>query len=660
MSKKTKKEKFAERQTVIKQTGTSPKKNETVKSTKQFRNACIAIIGILAFLIYSNTLNHGYVLDDFSLIKENFQTKQGTKALKEIFSSSYRTGYYLPDNDLYRPLSKAMFAIEWQLAPDKPALSHWVNVLLYAISGMLLFIVLSKYMKNNYWLPFITTILFIAHPIHTEVVANIKSRDEILGLLFFLVTAYYTFLYTQKNKVIYLIASGIAFFLSLLSKESTITFIAVIPLLNYFFIGADKKMHLLTIAPLAIAILLFMYIRYKILGSGPEIHPSLMDNLLVSTHNKTEQFATAVYILFIYVLLFIAPFKLVSDRSFNDIPIIGITSIEFIIAIVFFLSIAIYSIKTWKEKNVISFGILFFFITASLASNIFFIIGTSYAERLMYVPLLGFCIVAGALLLKVFSVDIEKPLISIQNLFEENKKLSLLLLTLVLVYSVKTYSRNKAWESNYSLHKTDVALAPGSARAHYYYGNIITQEEYLASIKDNQVREAILDTAMREMRTTINIYKGFADAYHKIGKIHLIHKKLDSARVYYEKALSLNPGNSMYLNNYGTVLFNLGNLEGAKKQFELSLQTNPNQSDAYSNLGSVYGSIGQMALSQNNKEESKKNFEMAIVMFQRCVALAPNYASGYYMLGITYKSLGDEVNAQQYINKAKSLGLNIP
>src|SRR5437879_1856862 len=90
------------------------------------------IVAVVAFFVYANTLNHKYALDDYSLIIENTMTQKGIKAIPEIFKTGYRSGYNSIDVQLYRPLSKAMFAVEWQLAPNKPALGHWINVLLFS------------------------------------------------------------------------------------------------------------------------------------------------------------------------------------------------------------------------------------------------------------------------------------------------------------------------------------------------------------------------------------------------------------------------------------------------------------------------------------------------------------------------------------------------
>src|SRR4051812_6682615 len=108
MSKKlTRKEKIALQQQEPPAKTEAKKIGAPVSSADQTNKTKLSIaliIAVLGFLIYSNSLNYEYTLDDFSLIKENFQTKKGTAALKDIFSTSYRAGYYLPDNDLYRPL----------------------------------------------------------------------------------------------------------------------------------------------------------------------------------------------------------------------------------------------------------------------------------------------------------------------------------------------------------------------------------------------------------------------------------------------------------------------------------------------------------------------------------------------------------------------------
>ena len=89
--------------------------------------------------------------------------------------------------------------------------------------------------QNNILLPFIATLLFVVHPIHTEVVANIKSRDEILCLLLFLIALCVSVKYARQGGIRYLAIAAISIFLAMLSKETAVTMALIAPMTVYFF-----------------------------------------------------------------------------------------------------------------------------------------------------------------------------------------------------------------------------------------------------------------------------------------------------------------------------------------------------------------------------------------------------------------------------------------
>src|ERR1039457_1130018 len=169
----------------------------------------LMIIVVFTFILYANTFTNDYALDDLIVINGNAFTKKGFSGLGEIFSYDSFTGFFGKQKKLvaggrYRPLSMATFAIEYGFFKDfKPGFSHFLNVLFYAITGILLFLILSRLIKPQknklkQWhlgIPFIATLLFLAHPLHTEVVANIKGRDEIFALMFSLLTVWLILLY---------------------------------------------------------------------------------------------------------------------------------------------------------------------------------------------------------------------------------------------------------------------------------------------------------------------------------------------------------------------------------------------------------------------------------------------------------------------------------
>ena len=143
------------------------------------------VAAALGFLLYSNTFGYYYALDDYSLIKDNWVVKGGIKNIGIIFTTEYRFGTWNSPGSLFRPIPLTMFALEWQLSPDKPWISHLMNVVFYSLTGWALWITWRRVLGNYPpTLAFLAALIYIAHPVHTEVVANIKSRDEILGMLF--------------------------------------------------------------------------------------------------------------------------------------------------------------------------------------------------------------------------------------------------------------------------------------------------------------------------------------------------------------------------------------------------------------------------------------------------------------------------------------------
>ena len=223
------------------------------------------VLILLSFIIYSNTLSFDYALDDSMIITKNKFTQDGIKDFKDIMTNDAFTGFFGKQRKLvaggrYRPLSQLMFAVEKDIFGNKPFAGHLINVILYVLSIVLIYKTLKllfKTVKSDRWwfsIPFIASVLFAVHPIHTEVVANIKSRDEILSLLFAFLCLYYSLLFIDKKKTIFLVVSGISMFLGLLSKENAITFLAIIPLCYYMFRKPVASEYLISIFPLILAL----------------------------------------------------------------------------------------------------------------------------------------------------------------------------------------------------------------------------------------------------------------------------------------------------------------------------------------------------------------------------------------------------------------------
>ncbi|MBL4577131.1 MAG: tetratricopeptide repeat protein [Flavobacteriales bacterium] len=191
------------------------------------------ILLALTFVLYGNTLPNQYAIDD-PIVTNNPLIQKGIKAIPEIFTSRYRV--YGEYNYGYRPIVKSSFAIEYTLFGQNPWVSHLLNLIFYGLTCVFLFYLLRKLLrKYDELLPFIITVLFIAHPIHTEAVASLKNREEIFSFLGCITALYFFLKFTEYRKIKHLVFGLFCFVFAFLSKQNALTFLAVIPLAIYFF-----------------------------------------------------------------------------------------------------------------------------------------------------------------------------------------------------------------------------------------------------------------------------------------------------------------------------------------------------------------------------------------------------------------------------------------
>ena len=652
--KLTRKEKIALQKKAV---GFSPKKIGKPDGRKRSLIRKMGLLVALAgFLLYANSLSNDFVLDDFGLIKDNTQTKKGISAIPEIFKSSYRYGMNITDYQLYRPLTKAMFALEWQISPESPPLHHWINVLLFALLCYVLFRVLNIYM-NNLLIPFIASLLFAAHQLHTEVVANIKGRDEIVCFLFCLLSLWSLHRFVTKNSTGALITGIGCYFIALFSKESAITFLAIIPMFFYFFTSAGREKYFKTLSAMAAVTFIFLLIRYKVLGSVESLIP-IEDNSLAAIKNIFIQKANAIYLLGIYLKLMVIPFPLISDGSYNSFPAIGLTSWKFLVPFIILISAFVYAVLRFKKKDIVSFSIFYFFITASIVTNIIILIGTNYGERLMFVPSLGFCLLIAIIISRFIKPEAPDKIISNFNSFtsEYIKPLSVVLV-IVIFFGIKTIARNAEWKNNYTLYTTDVKKVPDSAHMLFYLSNYITSDEYLATLPDSAARNKSYREAQGYLTRSVTIYPQYADGYQRRGYIYNKLGDPVKAENDYKAALQANPTHPIVYNNYGTLCFDQRRYEEAMTYFKQAIRYNPHYAHALNNLASVYGVYGQgetemivkdVANKDQHVKAARENFENAINYFQLSINADPDFDEPYRLVAVTYRNIGDAENGARF------------
>ena len=232
--------------------------SKIASNNKSLSYLYIAILAIIACLVYINTINHGYVWDDQLVITQNPHTVKGIQGLVEIWTNSD----YIVSRPIYRPVPQTLFALEWEMFPDQAKFGHIITILLYALcAGSLLVFLSTFFSKINKFLLFLIGLTFVLLPVHAEVVSNIKSSDEILSAIFVL----WSFIALHKRTKWAYVLSFILLVLAILSKLSAITVIPFVLGYAVYTIQDFSKLKNKVLANknyIAIALSLLVFLKF--------------------------------------------------------------------------------------------------------------------------------------------------------------------------------------------------------------------------------------------------------------------------------------------------------------------------------------------------------------------------------------------------------------
>ncbi len=516
------------------------------------------VLFAFAFVLYGNSISNKFALDDGYVITGNKFTKQGFEGIPALLSKHFFAGYYgdkeifLPGGR-YRPLSLVTYAIEYQVSGENPHLNHFVNVLLYALTGCVLFSFLRRLFNQNRsekWylsVPLVAVLLFLAHPVHTEVVANIKGRDEILSLLGSLLSGVFYLKYLAHRRWKYLVYIFLCFLMAVFSKENAFLFIVLIPLSIYFFREWKFRDNIIALTPLLVAGIIFLLVRAAVLAGLPA-RPSteLLDNPFVEA-TMAQKYGTILFTLGMYLKLLFIPHPLTWDYYPYHIALVDFTSVKVWISLVLYLLLAGAALAGIRKKTVFSYAILFFLIALSLVSNLVFPIGVFMAERFLYLPSVAFCLLAAWVLVRYLYPYLKKKNLSAAT------SLQGLLLVILLLFTIKTVSRNTVWKDDYTLYTTDVETSANSAKGNNIAGQWYA---YAANRADNAARKnELYAKALQHLQKAVTIHPTFQDAIFHLGNVY--HDYLgtnDSTLACYLRVLRLNPNENMVYQNLELLL----------------------------------------------------------------------------------------------------------
>jgi protein O-mannosyl-transferase len=324
-----------------------------------------------------------------------------------------------------------------------------------------------------------------------------------------------------------------------------------------------------------------------------------------------------------YLLLLVFPLRLSYDYSYNQIPFVGWEDVWAIISIAAYIAMSLYVINGFVHRDQRSFGVAYYLITLSLVSNLFFLIGSTMAERFLFTPSLGFCYTFG-----LFGAHINRLVFGSVS----DQRMSWIVpatFIICIVLSIRTIDREADWKDNLTLLTTDVISSPNSARVQSSLG-----EKYMKLGKNlqkgNQQTE-LLQKAVVHFRKSLEILPAQWEVWHNLGYTYLTAGEYNEALKDFQRALECEPNSAMVHSSLSETYMRLGkNLQKGDQQTELlqkaivhfrkSLKILPTKWSLWQGLGYTYYLAG-------NYDEALKNFQCAL----KC---DPNISITYVNIGV--------------------------
>lgn len=630
---------------------------------KKYRSLIIyTIFIIVTFIIYGNSLNNDYNIDDYLVTGENATIKKGINAIPEIFTTSYKTGRDY--NYGYRPITKSLFAVEYELFGKNPFVGHLINLLLYALTCIVLFNLLKKIFINYHWMfSFFIVLIFLSHPLHTEVVLSLKNREDILSFLFGIISMSLFVNYAFNKKVLSVILGFISLVIAYLSKESALVFAAIIPLTLYYF--TDLKV-LKSVIYFALLFVIIFVLRKYISNAIPENKESLLiENPLFAEKGIIGRFPTGMVSLLLYLKLMFFPHPLRFYYGYDMIPVVKFFSVWSLISIVVHITLLYIAIKGLKKKSIISYSIFFYLISISMFANILVPVNGIIAERLAYSASLGFSIFITYFIFFILKINLRDSKINIKRV----QIAAFMLLLVFIPFSVRSNFRCPDWKDNMSLVKHDIESLENSCIANEMYATkLLFELENVDNVRSN------IDVIQKHYNKCLEMYPDFYRVWNNIGFIEfVVYHNNEQAIKYFNKALEIKP-------NYPEALFQLGFLYEMQKDYyksiayyEKAAESDTTYIEALSKVANWYAKLGNYnkAIEYNKKILNanpisdipfinlgnyfyfRSDLENSIKYWKIAIRQNPNNYQLHMNIANIYKENGDKSNSDFHFKQAQ-------
>lgn len=606
-----------------------------MKQKYTFRySAGIIVITTLILLVYFNTIHNPFHYDDIGVaIKSNII--EGN--LSDFWKKA--SGIFL-----HRLFLLYTFALNYHWGDGSVVSYHIINIIFHLLNSLLIYLILKiffAYKTHFISIPFLSSLIFAVHPLNTEAITFISSRSSSMVTFFFLLSLYFFIqgtvainrLEERKNKTafFYYTFSLAVFVLGLGTKETIVTLPAIMLLYLYYFENREEDLRKFLVNFkwhfMAIAFPVIAYLAYRKIYLGSIFFAQADAGM--SLYGRYYYFLTELkVIIFYYLKLFFFPINLniypMMTPSTSIFDFLVFLSLLIILSLVAFAIILNCGKRSFIQNKIISFAILWFFITL-LPSSSFIPLNDLISEHRVYLPAVGASMFFGTVFFNfISSLNRHIKLKIFGNLF---------LMLILFLFSLLAIQRNSVWKDGYTLWKDSVLKTPNYAKPHINLG-----AEYS--------NRGLNDLAMEEFKIAIKLFPDHSESHYNLGKIYSDLQQYESAISEFLLAIQYDELNY-------TAMFGLGNAHSKIDQYDKAINAfqkanlvfrsikGKEHLEAIHNSGEVYGKIGKL-----NK---------AIEQFKKVVEIDPDHILGNENLARGYKYSGETDKADYYFKRARYL-----
>uniref|UniRef100_A0A182RH05 dolichyl-phosphate-mannose--protein mannosyltransferase n=1 Tax=Anopheles funestus TaxID=62324 RepID=A0A182RH05_ANOFN len=657
-----------------------------MSSLRQHALVQYALLVAASLLSYGGALYGTFVFDDSAAIVKNMDVRNVATPFHTLLQHDF-WGNNLTDptsHKSFRPLTVLSYQLENRILGLNAGHMKKVNLVLHTIVCLL---VLRLYQtvwrdsgpfRTSFWAAFVFTV----HPIHTEAVVGIVGRADLLAAIGYItiLLLYQRWLVSERR---YGLLVFLALFLltvtSMLFKETGMTALVacgaidLLKRINWHYVRLPvrelfqtHRTCLVRVFTLAILSLVAVTLRLWIMDfESPKFHR--MDNPVGATNSTITRMLSQSYLYWLNFFLLLCPDWLSFDWALGSVPLVeNIFDCRMLLIVLFYGTVAILALRCNESKAREIRISLALAIIPFLPACGFVRVGFVIAERLLYLPSVGFCYLLA---------------VGYRRLIKRSVVFYIPLCFLCTMFILKTQSRAYEWSSEDLLFRSAMRVCPRNAKVYYNIARLATDQGdretaftfYRHAIKLHPEYEAAhmnlgnlyremheLDTAERHLRKAIEIHEPFPSAWMNLGIVQAARKDHQAALASYRRALELKP-------NYANCLYNLGNLYIDKQNSSMALrywreaiQQNPRHSKAWANILALYDNRGRtediirtsalaltflpndtaILFTRANAFGKLGQYETAEALYRQIITARPDHAVYRANLGVLYHRWG--------------------